>query len=895
MIITRDGTRFCTGTMINNTGLSRRQLFLTANHCLFTSAYNFVAVFNYQNPTCGGSGPEPSLIQSAHGMKLISTYAPSDFALLEITEKIPDSYNVYLAGWDIANAAPSNVFGVHHPSGDAKKISLFNGTTVASSWTEFPRKLHWMVPKWTEGTTEPGSSGSALFNAAGLIVGHLHGGQASCSNTEGYDMYGGIVHDWNGGGFKSRRLRDHLNPIGASVSRLQGMWLSRSTKSSMEGKAQEGLIDDLFETAGDILQMIQSALNPWLGVVPLDVPAILVEDLPEAVAETVPEIVASVPQLLEEATALVEILNKINESMNAHSKSADKDDGLIIDVVDAAYDIIDRIISWLDGSTEEAAVGVDVSCGGAGAQLDVADVISADIQVNIPELPIEIPELPIDIPELPIEIPELPIEIPEIPIDIPELPIEIPELPIEIPELPIEIPELPIEIPELPIEIPELPIEIPELPIEVPELPIEIPELPIIEIPELPIEIPELPIEVPELPLDISDIFVDVPEDIITEILPTIEFPSVDLPDFNVPELPLALPEIPELPVSIPEVAFEIPEVALELPEVPTALSEIPELPISIPELPIEIPELPIAIPEISEIPFEVPELPISILEIALELPEIALEVPELPVSIPELPLEVPELPLAIPELPLEIPELPIAIPEIPVAIPEVSLPIDQVQNVVEGALEQAGEVAQVIPETVEAVPVEEVAAVVENVVDQIEDVAQVIPDTVEAVPVEEVAAVVENLIEAVPVAEVVAAVENVADVVPQVENVVDVVPQVEAVAETVNNVTDALVAVVEDVTLPPLTVDADINVAGMDVADVAVAVPVAPVVEAVVDVVQVVPQVVEATTGAVTQVVDSILQPVTPTTNTVASVIQNPLHIIGWRKRPRYNRAHKA
>ena len=176
MIITRDGTRFCTGTMINNTGLNRRQLFLTANHCLFTSPYNFVAVFNYQRPSCGGDGPDPSIIQSAHGMKLIATYAQSDFALLEITEKIPDSYNVYLAGWDISSAAPANVFGVHHPSGDVKKISFYNGTTVASSWTEFPKKLHWSIPAWTRGTTEPGSSGSALFNSRGLIVGHLHGG-----------------------------------------------------------------------------------------------------------------------------------------------------------------------------------------------------------------------------------------------------------------------------------------------------------------------------------------------------------------------------------------------------------------------------------------------------------------------------------------------------------------------------------------------------------------------------------------------------------------------------------------------------------------------------------------------------------------------------------------------
>lgn len=270
MIITRDGTRFCTGTMINNTKLNRRQLFLTANHCLFTSAYNFVAIFNYQKPSCGGSGPEPSLIQSAHGMQLLATYAPSDFALLEVTEAIPDSYNVYLSGWDLTVSAPSNVFGVHHPSGDVKKICFYNGTTLPTSWTEQPRQLHWLIPKWGKGTTEPGSSGSALFNSKGLVVGHLHGGQASCANPDGYDMYGGVVHDWNGGGVATRRLRDHLNPTGAMVTALQGMWLRRG-KVMADGKAEdnaaeeEGFVDDLRDALNDLVEGVRGRLSPWIG------------------------------------------------------------------------------------------------------------------------------------------------------------------------------------------------------------------------------------------------------------------------------------------------------------------------------------------------------------------------------------------------------------------------------------------------------------------------------------------------------------------------------------------------------------------------------------------------------------------------------------------------------
>ena len=47
---------------------------------------------------------------------------------------------------------------------------------------------------WTRGTTEQGSSGSAIFVATTggtrYVVGALHGGSASCANPQGTDYYG---------------------------------------------------------------------------------------------------------------------------------------------------------------------------------------------------------------------------------------------------------------------------------------------------------------------------------------------------------------------------------------------------------------------------------------------------------------------------------------------------------------------------------------------------------------------------------------------------------------------------------------------------------------------------------------------------------------------------------
>lgn len=241
MMITDNGTRFCTGAMINNVQKDGSQFFLTANHCIIGDVSRLIMAFNYESATCNRGGNlnstliEPKL-QTVQGVKLLSRFDKSDFALLLLTERIPEDYNVYLAGWELAKRAPANVVGIHHPSGDVKKISIFTGNLTASSWQEGPLlKYHWNIDKWTLGITEPGSSGSPLFNQAGLIVGHLHGGQSSCQVPDGYDMYGGIGYDWSTGITKARRLRDWLNPQGRAVSAMLGMELNTARKNVQAG------------------------------------------------------------------------------------------------------------------------------------------------------------------------------------------------------------------------------------------------------------------------------------------------------------------------------------------------------------------------------------------------------------------------------------------------------------------------------------------------------------------------------------------------------------------------------------------------------------------------------------------------------------------------------------
>ena len=63
--------------------------------------------------------------------------------------------------------------------------------------------------------TEGGSSGSALFDNNGRIIGQLFGGAASCSGTNDnglIDFYGRFGVSWDNGGTAATQLKDWLDP-----------------------------------------------------------------------------------------------------------------------------------------------------------------------------------------------------------------------------------------------------------------------------------------------------------------------------------------------------------------------------------------------------------------------------------------------------------------------------------------------------------------------------------------------------------------------------------------------------------------------------------------------------------------------------------------------------------
>ena len=214
------GNGFCTGSLVNNTAEDETPYFLTANHCN-NSPNDWVFWFNWHREGCQTG------VASDHddisGAILKAKNADSDFRLVELSVSIPDEYQVFYAGWDKRDIASTTSVGIHHPSGDVKKISWDNDPSISSDYDPgaYLPDSHWKITAWDDGTTEGGSSGSPLFNQNHRIIGQLHGGWASCSNVSA-DYYGKFSMSWNRSADTTKQLQYWLDPIGTNPDYIDG-------------------------------------------------------------------------------------------------------------------------------------------------------------------------------------------------------------------------------------------------------------------------------------------------------------------------------------------------------------------------------------------------------------------------------------------------------------------------------------------------------------------------------------------------------------------------------------------------------------------------------------------------------------------------------------------------
>jgi hypothetical protein len=170
------GVAVASGALINNTDNNFDPLIITAKHVLegATRFNEWTFFFNFQSNTCNPSNNGNDLMV-VQGMTEIASdriwtgIGCPDISLLRLMESVPLQYNAFFSAWNrraySSLSDDDRAIGIHHPSGDVKKIS--------EGYRKNPPLSTCIKTNWTTGYTERGSSGSPLYVTSKEIVGVL--------------------------------------------------------------------------------------------------------------------------------------------------------------------------------------------------------------------------------------------------------------------------------------------------------------------------------------------------------------------------------------------------------------------------------------------------------------------------------------------------------------------------------------------------------------------------------------------------------------------------------------------------------------------------------------------------------------------------------------------------
>lgn len=237
------GQSSCTGTLVANARGNFAHNIITAAHCGEDVAYDAskVTVLWNRETNCAegnvnaNSIPGPSSTGYINITTVTSVKDPGNAALQDgdtwlfgsVTAP-PNGANPYWSGLNVAGHAADYtapfeglgpVFAISHPLALTKTLArstnpVKNGDFCVGDY----ECVSSYVVTWNDGRTDNGSSGGALFDQDGLMIGNL----AACTSNNLTCFYPKLSTAWTGDGTEGAGLRPYLDSMGTNPSRING-------------------------------------------------------------------------------------------------------------------------------------------------------------------------------------------------------------------------------------------------------------------------------------------------------------------------------------------------------------------------------------------------------------------------------------------------------------------------------------------------------------------------------------------------------------------------------------------------------------------------------------------------------------------------------------------------
>ena len=215
MTFVSDGrTYLCTGTLLNDSVQSGTPYFLTANHCINSqAAARTINTYWFYAASACNANATPLFVRLSGGATLLARSQDNDWSMVRLLDTPPAG--IRFAAWRAAPlAVGTSVISLHHPEGDLIKYSrgVVTGERLLDE-DDFPNSsVNGLFTEivWSQGVTEPGSSGGAIATLAPggayyEVRGGLATGASYCSFPTSPDYYSHFE-------FAYPQVREYLTP-----------------------------------------------------------------------------------------------------------------------------------------------------------------------------------------------------------------------------------------------------------------------------------------------------------------------------------------------------------------------------------------------------------------------------------------------------------------------------------------------------------------------------------------------------------------------------------------------------------------------------------------------------------------------------------------------------------